>query len=303
MNFQVLREQLDKGQKQNFYILTGEEKEVMRQYIKRISPVILEVESYENVKPRLNSVSLFSNFDNTYVIYNDKTVQEYEVKDIVRTIGSDILVLVYDKIDNRVNFFKKASSFIYEFPKFSEKQLVGYIQGRVDISSELAELLALYCNNEVARIDNELHKLRHAQATISRELLDELVTPPPTDAVFTMADLVAKNSIQEAFNYYDDLVRLNESPISMLAVLYMKFKQVFLVQSQAHLSNEEIAAKTGLNQWVIHNTRDCLNRYTLEQLINILKLIQQTEMNMKTGKEDIKVGFTHLLIKLLWRNI
>lgn len=302
IKFSDLKKLLDSGQKQNFYIFTGDEREVMRQYIKRVDPNAQTVKSFSELWKQLTSGGLFHT-DKTLVLYNDKEITERDwgkgAFQLVKAIGSNTVILVCDKIDGRVGFFKQATNFIVDFNKFTEEQLIGYIQGRLDVDDDTAILLARSCDNEIARIDNEIHKLSHVDGAISYELVSELVTPPAEDRIFDMIDFVVKRQPKQAFELYQDLIELKESPIKIISLLYTKFKHLIQVQSMFNLSNVDLAAKTGLTFYQIQRTRELVGEFTIDELVNFLRATQQMETDMKTGMVDINAGMEHLLVEIL----
>lgn len=296
--FQKLKAELDKGQKNKLYIFTGEEREVLHQYIKRIDSNVKKVSCVKQLWNILSSKNLFSKVG-TYLIENDKDILQLDLNQLLKKIGDNTLIIVVDSIDNRMKFFKQAKPYIVNFDKFNERQLVGYIQSKIDIDSRLAHILAIYCNNEVSRIDNEIHKLSHVNQDITLELINLLVVPTVEDRVFDMVDAVAKQEKEKVFQLYADLMELRESPIKLVSLLYSKFKQIFLVQSYLDLPNHELCAKTGLTFYQVNFARELSGRLSLNRILDILMSIQKTEVEMKTGQIDIELGMDNLLIEIL----
>lgn len=301
-SFAQLKNELDAGKLQNFYVFTGKEKEVMRKYIKRIGPDAKTIETLDSLWKNMFNTGLFSTGDKTFVMYNNKEIMELDLKEIVRSVGSHTLILVYDSIDKRTKFFKKVSPFITEFEKFTSEQLAGIVQKRFpDIPDLLAQLIAQYSNNEVGRLELELDKLDNLPegTKINILLVRSIMTMPAEDKIFEMIDSVAKKDIRKSVMLYEDLLELKESPIKIVSLLYTKFKQVFLVQSYKHLSNSDISKQTGIGVYPINFARDLIGHFSDEQLVQIMQKIQQTEVAMKTGQIDIQMGMDTLLIDIL----
>jgi len=306
MDFSQLKKELDKGVTQSLYVFTGEEREVMRKYIHRIDPTPIEVTTLQSIKVRLQNVGLFnSKAPNTFVIRNDKAVLEMEIKDLQTMIGKDTLILVFDKVDERMKFFKAAKkSYLVNFEKFSDSQLIRTVQKSLNVSEDYPEdfamLISRYCNNEVSRIENECHKIRHSgYAEYNLDVINELIEPPAEDKIFDMMKAVAKKELTRAWELYADLIALKESPIKIISILYTQFKQLFLIQSMHGLSATDIAAKTGLSIWQVNQNKDSIGMFDLQELIDKLKLIQKAEVYMKTGRMDIDRGMDNLLISLV----
>lgn len=295
--FSQLRKELDSGKIGNFYVFTGEEKEVMRQYINRIAPDVQEMQTAEQLWKKLTNKGLFET-QGQYILYNSEEVQSIAHDKLLRQIGANTLILVYDSIDKRKKFFKAVDKYTTEFKKFEDKQLIGYIQSRVDIRPDLAFVIAKACNNDIGQIDIELHKLSHA-GEITLELLEDVLVPMLDDQIFEMIDAVAIKDGNKAFRIYYDLMEQRESPIKIISLLYMKFRQIFLVQSYFNLSEKEIMEKTGLNWGQIKFTRNVVGKFSAGEILDHLETIQEIEVAVKTGRVEMFTGTENLILNIL----
>jgi DNA polymerase III subunit delta len=298
MKFSELKKELDEGKVRNVYIFTGPEKEVMNKYIKRIGPKNNKAKSFNEILPRLTTKNLFAS-KQVFVIEDDKGATEWDYEEIKKLVGSNIVIFVFKDIDKRKKLFKKAEKDIVEFKRFDESELVWFIQKIIDVPDNLAMLIARYCGNDVARIENECHKLSFLGKEITEEIVKELIHPPIEDRIFDMIDFVAKKKKQEVFKLYYDLLELKESPIKIISLLYTKFKHVFLVQTYYNLQNVEIAGKTGLTFFQVNMARSLVGSFTLEELVSHMHKIQDLEVKIKTGQIDQYLGMENLLLDIL----
>lgn len=296
-SFQQLKKELDANKITGFYVFTGEEKEVMNKYIKRIDANAKTINSAKQLMMQIENRGLF-NRGGTYVLYNDEEIQEIGLKKLLGKLQQDNLILVYDSIDKRKKFFKDADKYITEFKKFNDKQLMQHIKKQFpDLTNEMAFVIVKCCNNDIGRIETELHKLKFVQE-ISFDVLEDLLTPQLEDKIFEMIDGVAKRNAETSFSIYYDLIELKESPIKIISLLYTKFKQLFLVQSYFNLSDNEIMEKTSLNYGQVKFTRKLVGKFTLSELLKMLKEIQHTEVGIKTGKIDVNLGTENLILQI-----
>lgn len=300
MEFQKLRKELKDGIRHKLYIFHGNEQEVMRQYIHKVAdgshlftcPDWVTVHSYLVVKPLLPSVR-------TFLLENDPSVLEVKFETLEDMLPPDTtLIIVFDKIDKRKKFFLDAQDVTVEFLRFTSEQLVGYIRSRLAISDKGALMLAEWCGNSVARIDNEIDKLKRLGEDITQDILMEMVSPEPEDAVFEMIDALAMKDLQRAYDLYEDLIQLGESPVKLISLMYTKFRQMFIVQSLNKMSDQEIATKTKLNKWVVPHIREVLGYFSLQQLMDALRATQKTEVQIKTGQIDADLGFHRLILEV-----
>lgn len=300
MHFRDLKADLDRGNKQNFYIFTGEEKEIMRKYIKRIDPKAKEAESFKSLANRFRNVGLFNKGEHgTFYIYNDKTAFEFDIKKMIRLIGPYCVILIYDSADMRTTFFKSAYEFVYGFPKFDSETLANYVHSLIDIDDNLAIELCRLCNNDVARVELECDKLARLETKITRSLLHESVIKQAEDVIFDMIKETARRDRGRVYSLLQELRERRESPIKIISLLYTTFRNVVIIQSYQNLTNNEIAQKTGLSAGQIYYQRELLNAFDIDSLKNHLLLIQQAEVDIKTGKLDQDIALDALLLKIL----
>lgn len=306
MKFSELKAELDQEIKRNVYIFTGPEKEVMKKYINRISVNIPEgthstvnkASSFTEIIPKLSTRNLFSS-KQVFLIEDDKSVTEFGYDELKKLVGENTVILTFKEIDKRKKLFKQAKDDIVEFKRFNENDLIWFVQKIIDVSDNLAVLIARYCGNDVARIENECHKLSCLGTEITEETVKELIHPPLEDRIFDMVDFVAKKKRNEVFALYYDLIELKTSPLQIIGLLYSKFKQLFLVQNYLSLPNAEIAGKTGMTFFQVNSARSLVGMFTVEELLAVMRKVQQTEVGIKTGEVDQFIGMESLLVDIL----
>jgi len=296
-SFSKLKKELDAGKVTGFYIFTGDEKEVLRKYIKRVDPNAKTLDTAEQLWAKISNKGLF-NTGGTYVLHNNAEVQDIGVHKLIKMLGMNNLILVYDSIDKRRKFFKDADKYITEFKKFDDRQLISYIQNQVpELTSEMAFIIAKCSSNEIGRIENELDKLRFVDE-LNMDVLADLITPQVDDRIFEMIDSVASKNKDKAFDIYYDLLEIGEGPIKIISLLYMKFKQLFLVQNYYSLPENEIMSKTGLNYGQVKFTKKLVGKFSTGKILEILKEVQKTEVGVKTGQIDMELGTEDLILKI-----
>lgn len=296
-SFRKLKKELDSGKKREFYVFVGKERELIRRYIKRVDEKAITLDTLEQLMTRITSTGLFAE-KSTFVLKDNEEIQKADIKRIVKRLKGNKLILVYSEVDRRKKFFKDVADYTTEFNKFTDNQLIAYIQKQLPIEPELAYIIAKVCDNDIGRIEIEIHKLQHIEKDITIELLEDVLTAPVDDRIFDMIDSVASKDKQRAFDIYNDLIQLGESPIKIISLLYMKFKQLFLVQNYYSLPEQEIMNKTGLKYGQIMFTKKLVGAFSTGRLLSILKDIQKTEVAVKTGKEDINLATEMLILKI-----
>lgn len=82
----------------------------------------------------------------------------------------------------------------------------------------------------------------------------------------------------------------------MLSVLYNNAKAVLQVQSY---DGNNLSKATGLTGWQIKNAKPHVNKYSDEELIELLRLIQKCESGIKTGQIEEQFVIEYILARIL----
>lgn len=294
---ETLVKDISAGKLKNFYIFTGEERGHMNMVLSQIDPTYVRADSFESILSRLSSKGLFK-VANTFVIHNDKKALDVGLEKLKGAINVGRVILIYDTIDSRMKFFKDAKDDIYEFKKLTASQLSAIVRQLIPCSKEIADLISQRCNMNLLRVTSECDKLLNLGRWEAEDVKD-LITPEAEDVIFDMINAVVSRDSSKAFGYYEDLKERKESPIKIISLLYTSFKNTLIVQGLNKLSPTEISASTGLTAWQIGSVKRFIGRFDNARLLNILKILQGTEVAMKTGRIDIDLGMDWLLLEIL----
>jgi DNA polymerase III delta subunit len=302
MSIQQLKKELASNKLRSLYIFSGEEKGVMWTYVDRIKKASgyesIRVENLEEVRKKAVVTGLFTK--NYLLLLEGKgdKIGDIELEDIERIIKNHILIIIVDSIDKRKRLYKKVPNLITEFQKMDEDTVIKYIKMQVEIDDANAKLLSTLCNRDILRIDNELDKLKRLGRGFTRPIILEVVHADAEFSIFELIDTIAQKKVGRAMKLYN---YLTIEPIKFVYLMYMKFKQILLVQSYLNLSNAEIAAKTGLTFYQVNMTKDSCNKFTNDELLDILKLIQSVEIDIKSGRLNQQLGADYLIANILSR--
>lgn len=299
MNLTEYEKKVKAGKLPNLLWFTGEERGLMRTYLKELDAKL--VEDIDKLPALMLSGSLLKK-QQTFYVQDNKKILSWDPNDLKKLTSTNRLIIVTSTIDKRSKVAKVFSRDTVEFTKRSTEELASLVLKELpQLDQGCANILVHCCENDLSRLHLEVHKLKHLseETVITFELLTELVTPPLEDAIFEMVDCIAFKRKLDSYEIYRDLIELGESPIKIVSLLYTKFKQIFLVQSLAGEDNQTVAGKTGLTFWQVKKAREVMGRFSDWRLIEILKDVQGAEINMKTGAVEIELAMEDLLIRIL----
>lgn len=299
MDLVDLKNEIVTGMTKNLYVFTGVESGMMKMYMNKMSSNIIRTDKFSDLIPKLEAPSLFRK-KALYAVYNDSELLNVDCgwDRIKELIGKNKVVLIYYNLDKRSSFYHAMKDDVVEFDKLTEPQLVSYVMKNITVNKATAEVIAERCNYDFNRIELELDKLKRLPF-VDNKTIKELVTPLPEDVVFDMSAAMLTGDADLAFQLYKELKERNESPIKIIAILYMNFKNVMMVQAMQDKQNREITAATGLSSWQINHVRDKVGSYSLNNLLAVLRLIQGAEFGIKTGKIEQDMAMEKLMVDIL----
>jgi len=298
-NFLTLKKLISKGKIDNFYVFTGQEREVMKKYIKNISKSYQKVESFASIKNQLSAKSLFAT-NNTFVIEGDKDLTSFSKEELISRISDNTLILIYTDIDMRKKLFK--SSTIYEFTEISNA--FQYVKDLLNCTTPIAKLVANRCQNNIGIIELECDKLlnlKECNYKFCTDLVKRTVSKLPEDEIWDFIKYLLMLDGEKTYESYEDLKTLKYNEIQLATIMYKKFREYVILKASPESRYNEIQLATELNYYTIkYGMPDVKkSKQSLEQLANKLLLIHDYEMGVKTGKVQLEIGFKKLLNNLL----
>ena len=130
-----------------------------------------------------------------------------------------------------------------------------------------------------------------------QKLLDDgVLVVPPYDAIFDLVSAILDRKVNKTFDLLQQSYEVGEATMVMLSVLYNNAKAVLQIQTY---EGNNLSKATGLTGWQIKNAKPHVGKYKDKELIRMLKLIQQIESGIKTGKIEDEFAMNYLLTKIL----
>ena len=296
-----------------YYIFTGTEVKVREIYLKQMAKVKnAEIKILDNfselVKVTRASTLLRNSF--LYVIFNEKdllndnTIQDnlLKIRSYFRS-SDNLVVFVYDNIDNRLKFVKEHSDDIVNFSPLTKDILQKYITRDIDLNSKNCDTLIEVCESDYGRILMEIDKIQSymqctgldANKAFVKLLDDGVIYIPPQDAVFDFVDAVLKYKTKLSFQLLEESYSSGENTLVLLTNLYNNTKWALQYQS---CTSDDIQQATGLTAFQIKLSKDRKNRYHNGDLVFLMKKIREIEKGIKIGEIEDCFAVELLLVNL-----
>ena len=310
MDITVVKQQIQKKEVQHFYIFVGEEIEVMKVYIDKIAECInvkpTRADSVADIMPKLTSNSFLST-PQCYVIREDNEfIKSDAVQDFVdeKIQNQNIVILCFYSLDKRTKFYKAYNSSIVEFNRLNERNLSVLIAQKIQLSEHSTKLLMEICEFDLGRIYLEIDKIKTYseynkltyEASLTELINAGTIYEPPYDAIFDFVDAVLKRKVKLAYNLYQQCRDIGESNLALLSVLFTNAKAVLQVQS---CTSKDVAKSTGLTGWQIKCAKDKCGYYRNRELVQMMRIVQNTEKGIKTGEIEESMAIEYVLVNVL----
>lgn len=295
-------------------IFTGEETYLENTYVKQIAKItkskLIFADSFLEIKKSLTTNTMMDKNKVFVIRNNNEFIKNQDLfKNIIPANGK-YLILIYDKLDKRSSFFKDNQDKIVNFEKMTENQLLKVIRKnhKFDgLSDENCYMLIDIVNKDYGRLLLELDKFKamiicsdlwveHGAPDLdSNELFEycldvDLFYREVNDTVFSLIDSILEKDKIKSYNLLKNAKYGEFDVFSLMGLLYSNYKNMLLLKCSDNIN---------INAFTKNKLKNLLRYYTTNQIINNLKLIQDTEQGIKTGKIESDIADEYLLAKLL----
>lgn len=308
MDIKSLKHQIKEKSVKGFYIFAGDEWKVQQLYIKKMADCmnlqVAYIDSVASIYSKLKNKS-FINKSYCYVVRDDKEfmTEDKLQKEVIKSLANNILILELTSVDKRLKFTKTYKDSIIEFNELTSAILTQYIQHEIALSDRNCQILIDICESNYGRILLEIDKIKiiadkghiNPDIAFSGMRLDGTIYIPPKDAIFDFVKAVLQNKPKLAFELYEQCKAVGEATMVMLSVLYTNAKHVLQVQT---CTSKDVCKSTGLTPFQVKCAKECINRFSDEDLIYIMRLVRKCERGIKTGSIEEPIVMDYVLTNI-----
>lgn len=331
--YMTFKKDLAAGEPGRLYLLWGEEDYLREHYLGRLRTLILsdgmeefnhksfqgkdldlaELEAARDALPVFSARTLVEVRD--YDPYKAGEGEREKLAQLIEDIP-DYCCLVFVltdpefKPDSRMKLhaaFKKYGT-VVQFAGQEQSDLINWIGRRFaalgkKIDRADAEYLIFQCGSLMTTLASEIEKVGAFAAgeKIRREEIDAVVSPVLDAVVFSMTDAVSEADFDRAAGILDELLRMREAPIKLLALLGWQLRRLFLARVflEENRGGEEMAQALGTNSdYVLRRLNSSARRFSLVRLSQALRLCLEADYEMKSsggdGEDILKLLFVRL---------
>jgi DNA polymerase-3 subunit delta len=221
-----------------------------------------------------------------------------------------VLSAPYEKLDERKKITKelKKTAVVVEAKSLNDQELKDWIKTRasynkIEIAPDAVEQIIALVGNNLFMVTSEVDKLAlYVTDTklIDVDIVEKLVAKSLEQNIFSLIDKVNDRKLDGALRIYYDLLKQNEEPIKILAVLAGHFRLIYQVKELARrgYGQMQIAGQLKANPYRIKLILRQIGKFTDEELARIMKRLAEADYQMKTGKMDKSLLLEMFILQL-----
>lgn len=308
------------------YLLYGEEEFLINQQIDKIikkeqldaMSIIrydLELDSIKNIIDDCQTISLFE--DKKVIIVNNCNYfnriknSEEDINLLLQYFNNcnpnTILILVShnSSIDSTKKITKKIKEIgkILEFNGADTNSIVKKMFDNYKIKDNTINLLITRVGNNIEILAQEVLKLKTYKYDGLEITNDDVIACSTYNVdtdIFKFIDNIINKNKDIALKTYYELLKNNEEPIKIIALLASKFRLMYQVKTlgSKNMNNNEIALLLGVHAYPVKLAREASIRYSDKLLLKFLKALALLDSDIKTGKVNPELGLELFIVNV-----
>ncbi len=300
----------------NIYLLYGDEKYDLNNEVEKIKKGFSNLEvgvnlfyvNADNVDELENITQGVTFLGSEKLIIIKDTKLKFNVE-LLKDLDPDIkVVIIEDSVDKRTSEYKTLSKIaqVNEYKHPDEKQMSTYIieilrkYGK-KISYENASYMQNVCGEDKTNIINELQKIviySENVDVIDKEMIDKVCSKTLNAKIFDVLDYIIGRKKQQAIIQLDNLLKQKESIIKIYIMLYKQYKQLYQIKLLKKKGEKDIATVLGIHPFVVKKLLYCVDKYSEDELKNIIYAFDEYDQKTKNGDIDFEIGLKKIICML-----
>lgn len=231
-------------------------------------------------------------------------------------VNSTILVFCYKgkSLDKRKKIYKslKKCGVIFDGKALYENKIPAWIKSRAEsmkfsISPKAVMMLSEFLGRDLAKIDNELNKLKLVcpkGVEVDAEMVERNIGISKDFNNFELQDAIGKRQVQKVhriINYFAQNPK--ENPIfGTTALLFGYFSKLMIYHSLADKSKNNVASKLGISPFFVQDYISAGQNYPLKKASQAISLLRETDVKSKgVGVNSMSTNdlLKELLVKIM----
>ena len=309
------------------YLLYGLERFLIEKEIKNIinkhkieeiniSKYDLEVNSIKEILDDATTVSLFSSnkliiVENSFIFSRTtKKIDNVELLENYLKQDNKDVIIIFINPNEKLDSVKKIVKSIKEKGKILEfnpmKNINSTVKTMFDdykLENGIIELLINRVGNNLDLIYQEVEKLKIykiEEKYITKEDILNLTTEIIDIDIFKFVDDIINKNKKEAIKTYKELLKLNEEPIKIIALIASKFRLMYqaCTLTKKGYTEDQISEILDTHKYPVHLAIVAGYKYNPKILLKYLNDLADLDIGIKTGEKDKELALELFILSL-----
>ena len=310
------------------YLLYGLEKFLIDKEIKNIinkhkieeiniSKYDLEINTIKEILDDANTVSLFSSnkliiVDNSFVFsrVTSKKIENIELlEEYLKQNNGDVIIIFVnpneklDSVKKIVKIVKEKGKIIEFNPLKNNNSTIKNMFDDYKLENGVIELLINRVGNNLDLLYQEIEKLKIYKIedkTINKEDILNLTTEIIDIDIFKFVDDIINKNKKEAIKTYKELLKLNEEPIKIIALIASKFRLMYQssILAKKGYTEDQISEILNVHKYPVHLAIIAGYKYNPKILLKYLNDLADLDIGIKTGEKDKELALELFILSL-----
>jgi len=161
----------------------------------------------------------------------------------------------------------------------------------------------MFVGDDLFELENEIEKLslyKNKEKEISQDDIDLLIKAKFSSNIFDLMDAIGERNYKKGTRAIRELIMQGESEIYILTMIAKEIKNLLLVAPlKDNYSKDQIISKTKLHPYVVQKSLAFVKKFKIKELKEAYKKILETDIAIKKGEIDPRLGLTFLLKEII----
>ena len=300
------------------YLIEGESSTLIQKEIDKIIKKLSNVEiikydlsesSLDNVIETLDTYDMFLHqkvviVNNVnFLLEKDENFKEEKFLKYINNPSDNILILVTNKINNRLKLVKTILD-KFNYIKVSSMNLTTYVKSILGVYQMDNDTIRYFLNkvgSDYHFIYEELNKLmtfKLDSKIILKKDIDLITSKNIEASIFDLIDAIIKKNKKKTYELYNHFISNGTEIFQILVMLANQIRLIYNVKVLSHLTDYEISLKLEVKEYPVKLAREKGYSYKKEELLSLLYNLAIIDEDIKSGKQLIDVSFISFVMQM-----
>ena len=116
--------------------------------------------------------------------------------------------------------------------------------------------------------------------------------------IFDVLEKIINKDTKNAITSLDELLKQKEPIIKIYIMLYKQIKQMYMIKVMKQRNEKDIATKLKIHPFVYKNLSISCEKYTIDELKNIMYAFDDYDEKTKIGEMDFEIGLKKIICNI-----